>query len=78
MKQKRPANETNAERFRRIAESRTKVILKQLRLLSNCANKRLYTYNREEVDKIFNTIQRQMKVTKSNFNFVRKEDEFKL
>ena len=68
MKQKRPNNETNEERFKRVAEPRTKAVLYKLKLLGNCSNKRLYSYTREDIDKIFSTINKRIKEVRSNFH----------
>ena len=77
MKQRRPDNETNEERFKRVAEARTKAILEKLRLLGNCANKRLYDYSENDIDKIFSSIGRHLRDVKSKFN-TNKHEEFKL
>ena len=61
MKQKRPENETNEQRFKRVAEKRTKAILENIRLLGNCSNIRLYSYSPNDVEKIFNTINKNVK-----------------
>lgn len=74
MKQKSPDNETNEERFKRIAESRTKAILSKLKLLGNCSNKRLYSYSEEDIDKIFSTINKKIREVKSNFETHKQED----
>ena len=67
------------ERFKKIAEQRTNKILKTLKLLGNCANKGNYAYTDEEVRKIFNAIERELKVTKSKFQEEQQEEvEFKL
>ncbi|MCK4454234.1 hypothetical protein KAU51_02710 [Candidatus Parcubacteria bacterium] len=65
------------ERFKRLASYRTNEILKRLRVLGNCANRGVYNYNREDIDKIFNVINQKVKETKSKFHFP-KEKEFKL
>lgn len=65
------------ERFRKIAENRTNKILDDLRLLGNCANKSNYAYTEEEVKKIFNSIENELKMTKLKFN-EKRNDRFKL
>ena len=65
------------ERFKRLASYRTNEILKRLRVLGNCANRGVYNYNREDIDKIFNVINQKVKETKSKFHFP-KEKEFRL
>ena len=73
MKPKRPEDETPAERFTRVAEARTKTILKNLRLLGNCSNRRSYKYSQRDVNKIFRTINYQVKEAKARFNTGKKE-----
>ena len=65
-------NETKAERFKRLAEYRTGLVLDGLRKLSNLANSRRYTYTGEEVKKIFGTI--NVRVTAARYLF---RDELK-
>lgn len=65
--------ESNSERFKRVASRRTKDILNRLRILGNCANKGVYEYTEEEVNKIFSTIEGQLKEIKAKFHFPKKE-----
>jgi ABC-type Fe3+-hydroxamate transport system substrate-binding protein len=55
------------DRFVRIAETRTNKIINMIRLLGNCANKSAYAYNEEQVRKIFNAIDKELKLTRSKF-----------
>ena len=55
------------DRFKRIAERRTKKILNDMRLLSNCSNKINYEYTDEEVNKIFSTLEHSLKLAKDKF-----------
>ncbi|MEW6409012.1 MAG: hypothetical protein AB1488_02725 [Nitrospirota bacterium] len=59
--------ETKSERFKRIASKRTNEILEKIRILGNCSNKSSYEYTEEEVNKIFNEIDKQLKLIKSKF-----------
>lgn len=59
--------ETKEDKFRRIAEYRVKKALNDLRILSNCANKRVYAYSDSQVKKIFETIQRSLDVARAKF-----------
>jgi len=61
------ANESKAERFRRIATKRTNKILHALRLLGNCSNRSTYEFTDEQVRTIFNTIDKQFTETKAKF-----------
>jgi hypothetical protein len=54
-------DETKEKRFKRIATARTLRILENLRLLGNCANNNIYSYSKEDVSKIFNTIEKELR-----------------
>lgn len=60
--------ETKKERFIRIAESRTNKILNMIQLLSNCSNKSIYDYTQQDIEKIFNAIETELKEAKKSFN----------
>lgn len=60
--------ETKQEKFKRIAAARTQRILENLRLLGNCANTRTYQYSKEDTNKIFSTIEKEVKRVKSLFD----------
>jgi pyruvoyl-dependent arginine decarboxylase (PvlArgDC) len=62
------AEETSENRFKRIATSRTIRILNDIRLLGNCSNTRSYSYTKEETDRIFSTIEKEMKRVKTMFD----------
>ena len=66
------------ERFVRIAEKRTNKILEQLRLLGNCSNKNNYEYTDEDIKKIFNVIEAELKNTKIRFTSKQLKEKFKL
>lgn len=66
-----------AENFKRLAENRTNNILKSLRLLGNLSNTHNYSYTKEEISKIFNAIESEVKRVKILFKKPTK-DEFKL
>jgi hypothetical protein len=70
-------NETKSDRFKRVAERRTKVVLRDLRIIGNCGNKGNYFYTEEQVRKIFSEIEQAVKEAKSRFHLP-KEKEFKL
>lgn len=58
----------NRERFERLAEKRTQAILEKLDILANCANERRYEYSDEDIEKIFNAIEKKLRETRSKFN----------
>lgn len=70
-------NESKAERFKRIASSRTQRILNDIRLLGNCSNQSSYEYTDNDIEKIFSVIEKNLKNVKSSFNKP-KEMQFKL
>ncbi len=51
--------ESKSERFRRVAEARTNKIIKMIRLLGNCSNRLVYTYEKEQVHQIFTAIREE-------------------
>ena len=69
--------ESRHERFKRIAAKRTNEIFEKIRILGNCSNKSSYEYSREEVNKIFSEIEKQLRLTKAKF-LAGKRERFKL
>jgi len=59
---------TREERFSEIATKRVQDILNKMRLLRNCSNKANYSYNDEQIRKIFNAIDSEWKSVKDSFN----------
>ncbi|WP_317298275.1 hypothetical protein [Collinsella tanakaei] len=73
------AKETKRERFVRIAVARTNRIIDNMRLLGNCSSKSNYEYTDEDVKKIFNALEKELKQTKNRFLGVdSKEERFTL
>ena len=71
--------ESKKQKFVRIAEARTNKIISMIKLLSNCSNKNTYDYSSEDVKKIFNPIEDELKYAKMKFNkYDGKDKEFKL
>lgn len=66
------------ERFKRVAENRTNKIIEQIRLLGNCANRSNYEYSEEEVKKIFNAIEIELKETKRKYQSKANNKKFEL
>lgn len=60
--------ENQRERFKRLATSRTNIVLKRLDVLGNCANIYAYDYTEEDVKKIFTAIEQRIKEVKLKFN----------
>lgn len=51
---------TNRERFIRVAEKRLNNTIKQLQLIGNLSEKSNYTYTDEEIEKMFEILQRHL------------------
>ncbi len=69
--------ETPRERFKRLATQRTNEVLRRLKILGNCANRQIYEYTEEDIEAIFNAIERKVKEIKTKFYFPG-EEKFKL
>lgn len=71
---------TKEERFKRLAQQRTRNVLKSLKILGNCSNKSSYEYSEEDLKKIFSAIELELKSTKNKFygTLSSSEDEFTL
>jgi hypothetical protein len=69
--------ETREARFKRVADKRTNDILEKIRILSNCANKSIYNYEKKDIDKIFNAIQFSVKEARGKFH-ISKNKKFEL
>ena len=67
-------DETNRERFVRIAESRTQKIIDMLELLGNCSNPYSYEYTQKDVDKMYGAIEAALKESKARYNEPKKKD----
>jgi hypothetical protein len=65
------------ERFKRLAVSRTNVVLDKIRILSHCANKYAYEYADAEVEHMFATIEAELQRAKQKF-FAEERTRFQL
>lgn len=70
--------ETRRQRFKRIAGARTNKILDMLKLLGNCSNTGNYEYSENDVKKIFNAIEAEVKASKAKFIKSTKTNKFEL
>lgn len=68
-------SETKRQRFVRIAENRTNKIIDMLRLLGNCSNKSNYDYDEDDIRKIFNAIEKEIKNAKNAFLGIESKNE---
>ncbi len=60
--------ETKRNRFVKIAEGRVNSILETLHRLEKCSNRGNYEYSEEDVRKIFNALEGEVKRVKASFN----------
>lgn len=56
-----------SDNFKRLAEKRVTECVKKLRLIGNLANKNNYEYTDEQVKKIINTLENEIKLLKNKF-----------
>lgn len=63
------SKEPRRDKFKRLATKRTNEILKKIRILGNCANRQVYEFTEEDVEKIFSAIEKQTKEIKSKYKF---------
>ena len=66
------------KRFRDVASNRTESVLKAIRLLKKCSNKRSYQYEKADVNKIFRAIKTELDECRNSFLGTDKAKEFKL
>lgn len=66
-------NNKRRKRFLKIAGNRTNRILETLRLLGNCSNRSNYQYFDDDIRKIFNEIEKELRITKLKFTEKSKE-----
>ena len=64
--------------FKKIATRRTQNILDNIRLLSNCSNTNNYSFTEKDINKIFRSIDDELKTCKAMFRKNNKKKEFKL
>jgi len=60
-------NINKREKFIRLAESRTNIIIKTIKLLSNLSNKSYYFYTDTDIKAIFEAIEKEIKLAKLKF-----------
>ncbi|WP_322795357.1 hypothetical protein [Tepidiforma sp.] len=63
--------ETKAERFRRLAETRTNAVIEKIRLLGNLSNRANYEYTDEEVELMFAAIDEALRNSRARFRMER-------
>ncbi len=66
------------ENFVRLAENRTNSILKSLDLVGNLSNRSNYTFEDEDIKKIFGAINKRLKEVRQKFEDASGDDKSKL
>lgn len=66
------------DRFMRVAEKRTRQVIRYVRLLGNCGNRAAYDYSQADVEKIFQAIEHEMSRARARFKTGEKGAEFTL
>ena len=66
------------ENFVRLAEARTNKILEMVRLLGNLSNTSNYSYTKQDVEKIFKALEKEIGETKKKFDTIGSDDRFTL
>ena len=59
--------ETKEERFKRVVEKRVQRVLDSLRSLSQGSNRRMYSWNDEQLKKIWTSIEKELKKCKDSY-----------
>lgn len=72
------SEETRSDRFKRIAEKRTNDIIRRIQLLGNCSNRSSYDYTEQQVNRIFNAVEKELKAARSRFSYSKARKQFKL
>ena len=67
-------NESKHEKFKRLAKQRGDRLLKDIHLLGNLSNNNNYQYSDEEVNRIFNIIEGEVRVQKARFKSKRRRE----
>jgi len=63
------ADESRHERFQRVAEARTNKLIDMIRLLGNCSNRTNYEYDEDEVNQIFEALDKELKEARAKYTF---------
>ena len=59
--------ETKNERFKRLASSRGERLIREIALLGNLSNQKNYRYSPEEVEQLFEPIERELRAIRAMF-----------
>lgn len=68
------SDETKNERFKRLAKQRGEKTLKDIQLLGNLSNRNNYEFFDLEVNRLFGTIEDELRATKARFKSNKKRE----
>lgn len=69
--------EQKREKFRELAEKRVSNALKQIQLIGNLSNTRVYEYSEEDIKKIFKTLKEEICLSEAKFKSKGRNSNFK-
>lgn len=64
--------------FLRLAEARTNAVIDRIRVLSNCSNPYAYEYYEEDIRRIFQAIDAELRTARARFDKKQKKPPFRL
>lgn len=67
----------NREKFIELAEKRVSKAIKNIRLIGNLANKSNYSYTDDQVKKILNALDKELKNLKKRFETTVSDEDFR-
>jgi len=70
--------ETRSDKFKRLAEKRMRVTLRQIQLIGNLSNRNNYDYSADQVKKIFAALNAEVRAAEQSFKVKLRETDFKL
>lgn len=66
------------KKFKELAEKRVSNTMKNIQLIGNLSNTRVYEYDDENIKKIFKTLREELSLAESKFKSKNKNNTFKL
>ena len=66
--------ETKDQRFKRLAKKRGERLINDIRVLGNLSNINNYQYSDEDVNKLFNAIESELRTQKARFKSTKKRE----
>ena len=70
------SKETKHDRFHRLGKKRVQRVIDSLRSLSQLSNRRMYEWNEDNLNKIWNAVEKELKICRDSFDSSEHE-EFK-